>query len=71
MVFWAWEERRKMIEARKAQGRAELVAEFLAEGIPQTKEELEQWARDRGLPLDKVRSRGKWGNWWSRFAGAF
>ena len=68
MVFWALEERRKMIEARKAQGRAELVAEFLAEGIPQTKEELEQWARDRGLPLDKVRSRG---NWWSRFAGAF
>ena len=71
MVFWALEERRKMIEARKAQGRAELVAEFLAEGIPQTKEELEQWARDRGLPLDKVRSRGKRGNWWSRFGGAF
>ena len=54
MVFWALEERKKMIENRKAQGRAEVVAEFLAEGIPQTKEELEQWARDKGIPLDKL-----------------
>ena len=57
MVFWALEERKRMIENRKAQGRAEVVAEFLAEGIPQTKEELEQWARDKGIPLDKLPSR--------------
>ncbi len=39
-----------MIAERKAQGQAEL----LAEGIPQTKQDLEQWARDKGIPLDKV-----------------
>ncbi len=54
MVFWALEERKKMIEARKALGKAELIAEMLAEGIPQTKQELEQWARDKGIPLDKL-----------------
>ena len=57
MVFWALEERKMMIENRKALGRAEVVAEFLAEGIPQTKEELERWARDKGIPLDKLPSR--------------
>ena len=59
MVFWALEERRKMIENRKRLGKAELVAEFLAEGIPQTKDELEQWARDNGIPLDKLPPRRK------------
>lgn len=59
MVFWALEERRKMIENGKRLGKAELVAEFLAEGIPQTKEELEQWARDNEIPLDKLPPRRK------------
>ena len=59
MIFWALEERRKMIENRKMLGKAELVAEFLAEGIPQTNEQLEQWARDKGLPLDKLPCRRK------------
>ena len=55
MVFWALEERKKMIEERKALGKAELIAEMLAEGsFPQTKQELEQWARDKGIPLDKL-----------------
>ena len=57
MVFWALEERRKMIENRKMLGKAEVIAELLAEGIPQTKEDLEQWARDKGIPLDKLSSR--------------
>lgn len=57
MIFWALEERRKMIENRKMLGKAELVAEFLAEGIPQTNEQLERWARDKGIPLDKLSSR--------------
>ena len=56
MVFWALEERKRMIENRKALGRAEVIADLLAEGIPQTKEELEQWARDKGIPLDKLPS---------------
>ena len=53
MVFWALEERKKMIASRKAEGQAELIADMLAEGIPQTKEELQQWAREKGIPLDK------------------
>ena len=57
MVFWALEERKRMIKEREDMGRAKLVAEMLAEGIPQTKEELEQWARDKGIPLDKLPSR--------------
>ena len=54
MVFWALEERRKMIAARKAEGQAELIAEMLSEGIPQTEEELQQWAREKGIPLGKL-----------------
>ena len=56
MVFWALEERRKMIKARQDQGRAMAIAELMADGdgIPQTKEDLEQWARDRDIPLDKL-----------------
>lgn len=57
MVFWALEERKRMIKEREDLGRAKLVEELLAEGIPQTKEELEQWARDKGIPLDKLPSR--------------
>ena len=71
MVFWAWEERKKMIKAREDMGAAMVIAELMAEGIPRTKEDLERWARDKGLPMDKVLARGKRGRWWSRFGGAF
>ena len=61
MVFWALERRKQRIEERKrrieegkASARAAILAELLADGIPQTKEELEDWARERGIPLDKV-----------------
>ena len=53
MVFWALEQRKKMIEERRKEGQAELIAEMLAEGIPQTEQELEKWAREKGIPLDK------------------
>ena len=54
MVFWALEERRKIIAARKAEGQAELIADMLAAGVSaETQKELEQWARDKGIPLDK------------------
>ena len=68
MVFWALEQRKKRREAMEervmaqgmargleqgmAQGRAQLLAELLDEGIPQTKEDLERWARKKGIPLD-------------------
>ncbi len=58
MVFWALEERKKMIKDREDIGRAKVIAEMLAEDVfPKTKQELEQWARDKGIPLDKLRSR--------------
>ena len=44
-----------MIAARKAEGQAELIAEMLAAGVSaETQKELEQWARDKGIPLDKL-----------------
>ena len=58
MVFWALEERRKMIAARKAEGQAELIAEMLADAKAEGDEEyakrLEREAIDRGIPLDKL-----------------
>ncbi len=37
-----------------AEGRAQLLAEMIAGGIPKTREELEAWAQDKGIPLDKL-----------------
>ena len=37
-----------------AAGRAQVLAELLVDGIPQTKEALERWAQDRGIPLNKL-----------------
>ena len=58
MVFWALEERRKMIAARKAEGQAELIAEMLADAKAEGDEEyakrLEREAIDRGIPLDRL-----------------
>ncbi len=58
MVFWALEQRKKreaererLMEERVAQGQAEVVAALLAEGIPQSKQDLEQWARGKGISL--------------------
>lgn len=69
MVFWALEQRKKRREALEeqamergmaqgmergmAQGRAQLLAELLDDGIPQTREDLERWAQEKGIPLDK------------------
>ena len=54
MVFWALEQKRKREKETNDRIRAGVVAELLAEGIPQSKQELEQWARDKGIPLDKM-----------------
>ena len=58
MVFWALERKKQREQENKAknmaQGQAELIADMMSEGIPQTKQELEQWARERGIPIDKL-----------------
>ena len=54
MVFWALERKKEREKDRNDRIRAGVVAELLAEGIPQTKQDLEQWARDKGIPLDKL-----------------
>ncbi len=54
MVFWALEQRKKMIAEREAQGQAKLIAELLSAGVsPETKLWVERWALDKGIPLDK------------------
>ena len=66
MIWWAIEQKRKREE--KAQeigrakgleqgmeiGRAGLVAEMLASGMPKTEQELQEWAKERGIPVDQV-----------------
>ena len=69
MIFWALEQRRKWSKEREkelqdklnqgiaqgmAQGQAQILTELLSEGIPQTKQDLEQWARDKGIDLDNL-----------------
>lgn len=54
MVFWALERKKQREQENKARNQAAVLAELLADGIPQTKEELEKWARERGIPLDKT-----------------
>ena len=70
MIWWALEQKRKRAEQAQAkgreiglaqglaqgqaQGRAGLVAELLASGMPKTDQELQEWAKERGIPVDKV-----------------
>ena len=54
MVFWALERKRQREQENKAKNQAEVLAQLRSEGLPQTTEELEQWARDKGIPLDKL-----------------
>lgn len=54
MVFWALEQRRKRLEEQRQEARAELITEMLAAGVSdETRKELEQWAREKGIPLNK------------------
>ena len=61
MVFWALErkkqrelERKQRELENKARVQAALVAELLASEYPKSKQELEEWARERGIPLDET-----------------
>ena len=57
MVFWALERKKQREQENKAKVQAELLAELLAYVSPQSREELEEWAREKGIPLDKVSPR--------------
>ena len=57
MVFWALERKKQREQENKARNQAALLTELLDKGIIQANEELEQWARERGIPLDKAQTR--------------
>ena len=57
MVFWALERKKQREQENKAKNQAALLTELLEKGIIQPNEELEQWARERGIPLDKATPR--------------
>ena len=44
----------KGMERGMDRGRADLIAELLASGMPKTNQELEEWAKERGIPLDQA-----------------
>ena len=59
MVFWALErkkqrelERKQRELENKAKVQAEILVQLLAGEYPQSKEELEEWAKKKGIPLD-------------------
>ena len=55
MVFWALDERRKWREKRRNEAQADLITKMLDEGIPQTPEDMERFARDNGITIDRDR----------------
>ena len=52
MVFWALERKKQREQENKAKVQAELLAALLSGSSPQTKKEVERWARDQGIPID-------------------
>ena len=54
MVFWALEQKRKREKETNDRIRAGVVAELLDHVSPQSKQELEEWAKKKGIPLDKL-----------------
>ena len=65
MIFWALEQRRKWAKEREkelqdklnqgvAQGRAQVLTELLSAGIIETNQDLERWAREKGIDLDNL-----------------
>ena len=69
MIFWALEQRRKWSKEREkelqdklaqgiaegmAQGQVQTLTELLSAGIIEANQDLEQWARDKGIDLDNL-----------------
>ena len=61
MVFWALErkkqrelERKQRELENKTKNQVEILVQLLAGEYPQSKEELEEWAKNKGIPLDET-----------------
>ena len=61
MVFWALERKKQREQERKQRElenktkiQAEILVQLLAGEYPQSKEELEEWAKKKGIPLDET-----------------
>ena len=65
MIFWALEQRRKWSKEREkelqdklnqgiAQGQTQTLTELLSAGIIEANQDLEQWAREKGIDLDNL-----------------
>ena len=57
MVFWALERKKQREQENKAKNQAELLDRLLEKGILQSNPELEQLAREMGIPIDELPSR--------------
>ena len=64
MVFWALERKKQREQERKQRElenktkiQAEILVQLLAGEYPQSKEELEEWAKKKGIPLDETSPR--------------
>ena len=54
MVFWALERKKQREQENKAKNQAEVLAQLLADVSPESRQELEEWAREKGIPIDKA-----------------
>ena len=65
MIFWALEQRRKWSKEREkelqdklaqgvAQGQVQTLTELLSAGIIEANQDLERWAREKGIDLDNL-----------------
>ena len=54
MIWWAIEQKHKRAEKAREMNRADLIAELLESGMPKTNQELQEWAKERGIPVGKA-----------------
>ncbi len=54
MVFWALERKKQREQENKAKNQADVLAQLLAYVSPESQQELEEWAREKGIPIDKA-----------------
>ena len=54
MVFWALERKKQREQENKTKVQAEFLAQLLAYVSPQSREELEEWAKKKGIPIDEL-----------------
>ena len=54
MIWWAIEQKQKRAAKAREINRADLIAELLESGMPKTNQELQEWAKERGIPVDQA-----------------